>query len=430
MMALLALLGCVDINTLQKDMKEAERLYASAASMEAQTCTPEEFAMAQAHLEFTRLEFQQGDPHRAREHLDIALENARVAATQAPLCLPQDRDGDGIEDDIDLCPDEPEDMDGVADDDGCPDLNNDSDGDGLMDDVDECPREPEDLDGFRDGDGCPDLDNDKDGVVDARDDCPMEPEDIDGFEDSDGCPDRDNDKDGFADSDDACPDTPGPKDGCPERDADGDGFLDDADRCPYEAGVAPDGCPTKDFDGDGILDSADMCPGDAGPAPTGCPDRDGDGIVDKQDRCPMDAENFNEYMDTDGCPDTKPQMVKIKHKQIVISEQIQFETGKAVIQPVSYPILDDVVQVMSDYPQIEVRIEGHTDNVGSDATNMKLSKDRADSVFEYLIAQGVDPRRLSTEGFGETRPIDTNKTPQGRAANRRVEFHITKGLDD
>ena len=424
------LAACVDINTLQKDMGEAERLYAEAASMDGQECTPTEFAMAQAHLEFTRLEFEQGDPHRAREHLDIALANARYANEQAFICMPKDMDGDGIEDDDDLCPEEPEDFDGVEDEDGCPEVVLDMDNDGLMDDVDECPREPEDMDGYRDGDGCPDADNDKDGVVDHRDGCPMKPEDIDGYEDTDGCPDTDNDKDGFLDAEDGCPDTPGPKQGCPEQDADGDGFLDDADVCPYEAGVAPDGCPTKDFDGDGILDGADMCPGDAGPAPTGCPDRDGDGIVDKQDRCPMDAENFNEYMDADGCPDVKPQKVTIKHKQIVIEEQIQFQTGKAIIEPVSFNILDDVVQVMTDYPQLEVRIEGHTDNVGSDATNLKLSKDRADAVFEYLIAQGIDGRRLQTEGFGETRPIDTNKTPQGRQKNRRVEFHITKGLDE
>ena len=144
----------------------------------------------------------------------------------------------------------------------------------------------------------------------------------------------------------------------------------------------------------------------------------------------MDAENINDYMDQDGCPDTKPQKVTIKYKQIVIEEQIQFETGKAIIQPVSFPILDAVVQVMNDYPQLEVRIEGHTDNVGGDSTNLALSKDRADAVFEYLLAAGIDGRRLSTEGYGETRPIDTNKTPQGRQKNRRVEFHITKGLDD
>jgi len=424
------LLACVDINTLQKDMKEAERLYAEASSMDAQVCTPEEFAMAEAHLEFTRLEFWQGDPHRAREHLDVAMANARVAVDEAPRCMPQDMDGDGIEDDVDLCPEEPEDMDGVDDEDGCPDLVTDSDGDGLLDDVDDCPKEPEDMDGFLDGDGCPDSDNDRDGVVDDRDDCPMDPEDIDGFEDADGCPDRDNDQDGWADAQDSCPDTPGPKDGCPERDADGDGLLDDADLCPYEAGVLPDGCPIKDFDGDGILDVNDMCPGEVGPLPTGCPDRDNDGIVDKHDRCPMDAENFNEYMDRDGCPDTKPQRVTIKYRQIVIDEQIQFETSKAIIRPVSYPILDDVIQVMNDYPQIHVRIEGHTDNVGTDNSNLTLSKDRADAVFEYMIADGVNASRLETVGHGETRPIDTNKTPQGRQKNRRVEFHITKGLDE
>jgi outer membrane protein OmpA-like peptidoglycan-associated protein/opacity protein-like surface antigen len=127
----------------------------------------------------------------------------------------------------------------------------DADGDGLPDDEDRCPRNPEDYDGFEDQDGCPDYDNDEDGVADLDDGCPEDPEDRDGFQDQDGCPDPDNDGDGILDADDACPDQAEDRDGfedqdgCPDPDNDGDGVLDEADECPdTEAGVAVDdrGC--------------------------------------------------------------------------------------------------------------------------------------------------------------------------------------------
>ncbi|MBL8719775.1 MAG: thrombospondin type 3 repeat-containing protein [Myxococcales bacterium] len=160
-----------------------------------------------------------------------------------------DRDGDGIPDAEDKCPDVPEDFDFFEDEDGCPDPDNDKDGvldkddacpnapgpaaakgcpkkvasdrdhDGLPDDVDMCPDDPEDKDGFQDQDGCPDPDNDKDGILDKNDQCPNDPEDKDGFQDEDGCPDPDNDGDGVLDVDDQCPNLPGPKSngGCPKK---------------------------------------------------------------------------------------------------------------------------------------------------------------------------------------------------------------------
>jgi OOP family OmpA-OmpF porin len=132
-----------------------------------------------------------------------------------------DRDHDGIPDDVDRCPDQPEDMDGFQDSDGCPDLDND--GDGVPDALDKCPNEPEDKDGFQDADGCPDPDNDGDGIPDALDKCPNEPEDRDGFQDQDGCPDLDNDGDGIPDARDKCPNEPETvnnykdDDGCPDE---------------------------------------------------------------------------------------------------------------------------------------------------------------------------------------------------------------------
>ena len=141
-----------------------------------------------------------------------------------------DRDGDGIPDVIDICPDDPEDRDGFDDDDGCPDYDNDEDG--IRDVLDACPNEPEDFDNFQDEDGCPDPDNDGDGIWDRRDRCPGTDktvrdnidtkEDYDGFEDTDGCPDLDNDGDGIPDVADACPNVPEnfngveDNDGCPD----------------------------------------------------------------------------------------------------------------------------------------------------------------------------------------------------------------------
>ena len=129
----------------------------------------------------------------------------------------KDSDGDGILDDVDKCPDQPEDFDGFQDDDGCPDLDND--GDGIPDIMDKCPDTPEDFDGFQDNDGCPDIDNDMDGIPDSLDQCPNEAEDIDGYKDDDGCPDLDNDSDGVPDSVDNCPNVPGSvaNKGCPDE---------------------------------------------------------------------------------------------------------------------------------------------------------------------------------------------------------------------
>ena len=131
-----------------------------------------------------------------------------------------DRDGDGIPDGVDACPDDPEDKDGFQDEDGCPDPDND--GDGIPDSRDKCPNEPEDKDGFQDEDGCPDPDNDGDGIPDGQDKCPNDAEDRDNFEDEDGCPDLDNDGDGFPDATDKCPNDPETvngfedEDGCPD----------------------------------------------------------------------------------------------------------------------------------------------------------------------------------------------------------------------
>ncbi len=305
--------------------------------------------------------------------------------------------------------------------------DDDLDDDGLADVDDVCPDEPEDKDGFRDADGCPDADNDDDGLADADDRCPDKAEDDDDFRDDDGCPDVDDDDDGLADADDRCPRVAGPFEfeGCPPPDADGDGIADRDDRCPADAGLpALLGCP--DADGDGVADGEDRCPGQAGVAALGgCPDGDGDGIVDGEDACPTEVETKNGVSDEDGCPDTEKTKISIRREQIEILEQVLFDLGKARIKRQSFDLLDQVVKVLQDHPELRrVRVEGHTDDLGSEPRNQKLSNDRARSVVDYLVKKGVDPARLQPVGFGATQPQAPNDTDANRQKNRRVVFVI------
>ncbi len=193
------------------------------------------------------------------------------------------------------------------------------------------------------------------------------------------------------------------------------------------------GCPDPDNDGDKILDGDDECPDEAEDKDdfedeNGCPDpdNDGDGILDVKDNCPDEKENVNGVEDEDGCPDEAKPLVVVREDQIVILEQIFFETAKAKIKKASFPICDAVVAALEKHPAIEIRIEGHTDSRGKPAYNRKLSEKRAKAVLKYFIDKGIDAGRLTAQGFGPDKPIATNETDEGRAKNRRVEFHITK----
>lgn len=205
-----------------------------------------------------------------------------------------------------------------------------------------------------------------------------------------------------------------------KTDRDGDGVPDLEDRCPDTPG-RPElhGCP--DTDGDGIPDPDDACPDEPGPAENrGCPDRDadGDGVPDRLDRCP-DVRG----VPPDGCPRTYT-LVEVKRERIEIKQQVHFATAKSTVLPDSFPLLDQVTQVLGDYPGMRLAIEGHTDAVGGEAANRKLSQRRADAVRDYLVAKGVAASRLETAGFGPTRPVASNGTARGRALNRRTEFRI------
>jgi outer membrane protein OmpA-like peptidoglycan-associated protein len=296
---------------LRGNMTTVRELITKARNNGAYTCAPRELALAESHADFTDNELRQGNGFRAQQHYNIAAPNAKYAFDRSPpeKCLPKtlvkvsDRDGDGIPDHLDRCPDEPE--------------------------------------------------------------------DFDGYEDEDGCPDPDNDADTVADKDDLCPNEPGP----PEN----------------------GGCPDTDRDGDGVVDRLDKCPDEPGPA------------------------------DNDGCPKKVYKLVVVTKGKIEIKQKIFFLFNKTKIVAKSHPVLNDVALALKDNPKITVRIEGHTDSIGSAAYNKRLSDGRAKAIRTYLVGQGIAADRMDAVGFGFEQPIASNKTEEGREQNRRVEFVITGG---
>lgn len=356
-------------------------------------CAPKETAIAEANVRFARDALALGEYYRGKEHAERAEIYTQLARkkTDPVRCkdpnavrdlAPKlgDRDGDGYDDKADKCPDDPEDFDSFEDDDGCPDKDNDKDGvldasefkDGRWSNLDkktengrelDCRNEPEDVDQFEDEDGCPDPDNDRDTLLDAVDKCPNDPEDFDSFEDEDGCPDKDNDNDKILDAAELV------------RNPDGTYQWTNNDKT-TENGVEVD-CRNRpeDYDGD---------------------------------------------RDEDGCPD----VLKIDNCQIKLSDKIYFKFNKWDIDPKSFKVLDEVKDTLNAAPDIKIWIEGHTDSKGSDKYNKTLSQKRVNSVRDYLVKTGIASDRLEPVGWGEEKPIDSNKTNEGRANNRRVEFNL------
>jgi len=325
----------------------------------------------------------------------------------------RDRDHDGVPDISDRCPDEPEDLDGYQDDDGCPEPDND--GDGIPDVVDKCPNEPEDMDGFQDDDGCPDLDNDGDGIPDINDACPNEKEDGKGKRPNDGCPSsvEDSDGDGIPDVRDKCPDEPEDKDGfqdddgCPDYDNDGDGIPDAYDACPNEA---------EDFDG---FEDNDGCPD---------PDNDHDGIPDKLDKCPNQPETLNFFKDDDGCPDPGPVFVRLGENddKVYLAEHINFFTGaggKPQLSTNSHMLVGLVARVLKGHVEVtKVRIDVR----GKDASR-EVTQERGKAVMSELVKEGIGPQRLKVSGLGPG-PNRVDFIIESRAAPKRAPVPVPAAI--
>jgi len=364
-----------------------------------------------------------------------------------------DRDGDGIRDEVDRCPNRPEDRDHYEDLDGCPEPDND--GDGVCDpnpDIqknlsayarictgrDKAPLRPEDKDGHQDEDGVPEPDNDGDGVCDpnptiqknlaryrtqciGKDKAPLQAEDKDGYQDGDGAPEPDNDGDGVCDPNETIQkNLPSyarictGKDKAPLRPEDKDGHQD------------ADGVPEPDNDGDGFCDPNPVIQKNLAKYSKICK-----GI----DKCPQKPETVNGVDDEDGCPDKRRPTVKITATRIDILEKVYFQTNKAVILKRSHQLLAQVASVLKKNPWVlKVRVEGHTDSVGSAWKNRRLSQRRARSVKRFLVRLGIGANRLVAKGFGERklkeRRCERRKPRSARrechAKNRRVVFMILK----
>lgn len=296
-------------------------------------------------------------------------------------------------------------------------LTLDDDADGVRNADDACPGTP----GSSATRGCPAKDTDGDGVDDSVDKCPR----LAGPASREGCPVRDVDEDGVEDARDACPRVAGvlERQGCPVEDLDRDGVEGAADQCPEEAGPASrGGCPEEDADRDGVPDAVDACPQEEGfPSLRGCPERDtdGDSVLDHRDNCPREPG----APDNQGCAAKQRQLVLIRQDRLELRERIAFDAGTATVQPRSFPLLDNVAQVLRAHPELSpVLVESHTDNRGDAEANRALSLARANAVRDYLVGQGVPPARLEARGHGPDRPIASNETSQGREANRRVEL--------
>lgn len=285
----------------------------------------------------------------------------------------------------------------------------DSDGDGVVDELDLCPNEK----GIPSLKGCPDKDGD--GVADHQDKCP----DLAGPQIYNGCPDTDGD--GIPNHEDECPNVTGSKAnrGCPFTDRDGDGIIDVEDKCPDKAGLPENGgCPESDMDEDGIPDSIDKCPEAKGlRVYQGCPDTDGDGIPDHEDECPK----LPGSVANNGCP-----VIAKEDKQTldIAMQAVQFETGSALLKTESYVILRQIANIMERYPDFNMIISGHTDSVGRSAYNQTLSERRAKACYDFLVKEGISASRMNYAGYGDSRPIATNVTDKGKYLNRRVEFNL------
>ncbi len=238
---------------------------------------------------------------------------------------------------------------------------------------------------------------------------------------------KDKDGDGIVDKLDDCPNTGGPveNNGCPWPDTDGDTIFDNEDQCVDQAGpLENNGCPWKDSDGDEVLDNVDNCLNVTGPKENnGCPwsDTDGDGVYDKDDKCIDEIGTLA----NNGCPE--PEVTEEVQKSLnEYAKTILFNSGKSTIKVESTEVLIDIIKILNEYPKANFIIEGHTDSIGAEVSNQKLSESRANAVKDLLIEKGISSERLTSEGYGESKPIASNMHKEGRELNRRVEINLVK----
>jgi outer membrane protein OmpA-like peptidoglycan-associated protein len=304
----------------------------------------------------------------------------------------------------------------------------DRDKDGVKDKADRCPGTPAGESVDPSGCSASQRDTDADGVKDSADRCPNTP----GGEkaDAEGCApgQKDNDHDGLVDNLDKCPNTPAGEQvdasGCSasQRDADADGVMDSADKCadtPAGEQVDANGCAAaqRDQDADGVTDNLDQCANTPAGQPVdtrGCSrDSDADGVPDGVDKCPSTPNG--QAVDEAGCP----KLFEGAQRSVIL-KGVNFTTGKAELTDSAKLVLVDVAQSLAANPEVRVQVGGYTDNTGSRATNLRLSKERARAVEEFLQQNGVSPAQVTSKGYGEDQPVASNRTAAGRAQNRRV----------
>ncbi|WP_299892121.1 OmpA family protein [uncultured Lacinutrix sp.] len=253
-------------------------------------------------------------------------------------------------------------------------------------------------------------DSDNDGINDDVDACP----DLFGIIESNGCPDADRDT--VIDSEDLCPNDFGPASmrGCPDND--GDGTPDKYDKCPTVKGaINDDGCPRIDTDGDGIDDRFDKCPQQPGVQENqGCPK-----VVTQQEKDQL--ANIERQKVTDRNKAIKQQVLNDING---FSKNITFNNGQSTLTLKGQNALNEIMKIMKIQVNMKFHIAGHTDNTGASKSNLTLSEKRAASAKTYLIANGIDGARLTSQGYGEENPIADNNTSEGRLQNRRIEIFI------
>lgn len=288
----------------------------------------------------------------------------------------------------------------------------DQDADGVLDEDDQCISQPEDEDGIADEDGCPEEDHDRDKIPDQADKCPLEPETVNGLNDEDGCPDSrgDKDKDGIPDDSDQCPNEPGTMRvgkarGCPDTDK--DGVADNADQCKNEAEdtdgfMDTDGCPDPDNDGDGVPDTADECSDapeimngfqDQDGCPDEPPDQDGDGISDATDQCVDQAETLNAVKDDDGCPEVGIPLATVTADEVSVRSKLAFR-GDEPASALTLKTLDAVANGLNNHQEI---LELQVTVVTRQAEAARGPK-RAQAVVRHLVSKGVNAKRLKAKG--------------------------------